>query len=92
LWGHIFIIDISTEIAWKRRSAEKVRSREFDGGVAWKRIVDAVEAVHGGRWEKFRDDLGDWGRDAALYLGRHPDEVWRRGIDAVNAGLSKMKM
>ncbi len=56
--------------AWKRRSAEEARSGEFGGGVAWKRIVEAVEAVHGGRWEEFRDDYGDWGRDAALYLGR----------------------
>jgi putative transposase len=56
--------------AWKRRSAEEVRSGEFGGGVAWQRIVEAVEAVHGGRWEEFRDTYGDWGRDAALYLGR----------------------
>jgi hypothetical protein len=59
--------------AWKRRSAEEVRSGEFCGGVAWKSIVEAVEAVHGGRWEEFRDSHGDWGRDAALYLG------WQRG-------------
>lgn len=32
--------------------------------------MQAVEAVHGGRWEEFRDRYGDWGRDAALYLGR----------------------
>ena len=56
--------------AWKRRSAEEVRSGELGGGVAWQRIVEAVEAVHGGRWEEFRDEHGDWGRDVALYLGR----------------------
>jgi hypothetical protein len=56
--------------AWKRRSTEEVRSGELCGGVAWKNIVESVEAVHGGRWDEFRDRHGDWGRDAALYLGR----------------------
>lgn len=56
--------------AWKWRSVEEARSGEFRGGVAWERIVEAVEAVHGGRWEAFRDRYGDWGRDVALYLGR----------------------
>ena len=55
---------------WKRRGAEEARSGEFAGGVAWDRIVAAVEAVHGERWEEFRDRYGDWGRDVALYLGR----------------------
>ena len=33
-------------------------------------IVRAVEKVKGQAWEKFRDQYGDWGRDAALHLGR----------------------
>lgn len=39
-------------------------------GIAWELIVQAVEAVHGGRWEEFRDRHGGWGRDLALYVGR----------------------
>ena len=34
----------------------------------------AVEEVKGERWEEFRDRHGDWGRDAALYLGRRRRE------------------
>ena len=55
---------------WKARSSEEARSAELQGGVAWESIVQAIEAVHGGSWEEFRDRHGDWGRDLALYLGR----------------------
>ena len=30
----------------------------------------AVERVKGEKWMEFRDRHGDWGRDAALWLGR----------------------
>ena len=33
-------------------------------------MVTAVEAVKGEKWESFQHRYGDWGRDAALYLGR----------------------
>jgi putative transposase len=73
--------------AWKRRSAEEVRSGEFCGGVAWKSIVEAVEAVHGGRWEDFRDDYGDWGRDAALYLGRQRGRLKLAELARLSGGV-----
>ena len=33
-------------------------------------MVKAVETVKQEKWEQFRERRGDWGRDAALYLGR----------------------
>ena len=63
-----FVAEIKA--SWKQRSPEEARSREFGGGVSWNYVVKAVEAVHGGRWEEFRDRYGDWGRDTALYFGR----------------------
>jgi hypothetical protein len=72
--------------AWKRRSAEESRSGEFSGGVAWERIVEAVEAVHGGRWEGFRDSYGD-GRDAALYLGRQRGRLKLRELGHLSGGI-----
>jgi REP element-mobilizing transposase RayT len=73
---------------WKRRSSEEVRSGEFSGGgVSWKSIVQAVEAVHGGRWEEFRDCYGDWGRDAALYLGRQRGRVKLQELAEVSGGV-----
>jgi hypothetical protein len=80
-----FVTEIKT--AWKRRSAEEVRSGEFCGGVAWPRIVEAVEAVHGGRWEEFRDRYGDWGRDAALYLGRQRGRLKLQELARLSGGV-----
>lgn len=39
-------------------------------GVDWEQIVRAVESVKGESWDQFRDRYGDWGRDAALWIGR----------------------
>jgi len=39
--------------------------------VGWEQIVKAVEKAKGERWEVFGERHGDWGRDAALWLGRH---------------------
>jgi hypothetical protein len=36
----------------------------------WNRIVKAIESAKKEPWESFRDRYGDWGRDAALWLGR----------------------
>jgi REP element-mobilizing transposase RayT len=33
-------------------------------------VIAAVEAVKGARWDEFKDQHGDRGRDLALYLGR----------------------
>lgn len=73
--------------AWKRRSAEEVRSGEFCGGVPWEKLVEAVEAVHGGRWEEFRDHYGDWGRDAALYLGRQRGRLKLAELARLSGGV-----
>jgi hypothetical protein len=34
-------------------------------------IVQAVEQLRGESWPQFSQRHGDWGRDAALWLGRH---------------------
>jgi hypothetical protein len=72
---------------WKRRSLEEVRRGEFCGGVAWTRIVEAVETVHGGRWAEFRDSYGDWGRDAALYLGRQRGRLKLEQLARLSGGV-----
>ncbi len=38
--------------------------------VAWAQIVSALEQTKGEAWEQFSTRHGDWGRDAALWLGR----------------------
>jgi hypothetical protein len=38
--------------------------------VEWSRIISALEEAKGERWADFGGRHGDWGRDAALWLGR----------------------
>ena len=38
--------------------------------VAWERIVAVLEQAKGESWEQFSGRHGDWGRDAAFWLGR----------------------
>ncbi len=37
---------------------------------SWEQIVAALEQIKGERWNEFAERHGDWGRDAALWLGR----------------------
>jgi putative transposase len=37
---------------------------------SWEQIVAAQERLKGERWHQFAERHGDWGRDAALWLGR----------------------
>jgi len=77
-WDHLIGgIVLGTE-AFAERLRANLRSnprelptpRRLGRGVDWDRIVRAVESVKGENWEQFRDRHGDWGRDAALWLGR----------------------
>jgi REP element-mobilizing transposase RayT len=48
--------------------------------IRWEQIVAAVEQAKGERWEQFRDRHGDWGRDAALWLGRRTGRLSLRQL------------
>jgi hypothetical protein len=37
---------------------------------SWEQIVAALERTKGQSWNQFAEWHGDWGRDAALWLGR----------------------
>jgi len=51
----------------------------------WEQIVKAIEQAKGERWASFQSRHGDWGRDAALWLGR------RRGRMRIAALLARVK-
>jgi len=72
---------------WKVRSAEEARSGQWSQRMEWGVIVQAVESVHGGRWEEFRDRYGDWGRDLALYLGRGAGRLKLRELGLLAGGV-----
>ena len=38
--------------------------------VSWPAMIAVLEQAKGEAWEQFRERRGDWGRDAALWLGR----------------------
>jgi REP element-mobilizing transposase RayT len=56
-------------------------------GLDWKKIVEAVEEAKGERWERFVDRHGDWGRDAALWLGRRLGRLSLGQLAALAGGL-----
>jgi hypothetical protein len=53
--------------------------------VNWARIIAVVEQVKTERWREFSGRQGDWGRDAALWLGRG-DYVWRNWGELAGGG------
>jgi hypothetical protein len=49
--------------------------------------VAAVESGKGERWQEFPDRYGDWGRDAALWLGRRPGRLTLKELAERMGGL-----
>jgi REP element-mobilizing transposase RayT len=49
---------------------EQAQFRALRRPVSWSRIISVLEKARGEAWAKFKDRHGDWGRDAALFLGR----------------------
>jgi len=74
------------------------RAAQWRGAVKWDAIVTAVEKEHGRNWAAFPDAHGDWGRDAAMYLGRYAgrmrlselsEKVGGLGIAATGQAVSR---
>jgi REP element-mobilizing transposase RayT len=49
---------------------EQTQLRGLERPVDWSQVISALEQVKGEDWEEFCSRYGDWGRDAALWLGR----------------------
>lgn len=49
---------------------EQAAVRRLEPRLRWAGIVSALEKVKGEAWSEFSGRHGDWGRDAALWLGR----------------------
>ena len=75
------------------RKGLKANQREQKGvlalnkGVSWPEIVKAISMAKGESWEKFRDRHGDWGRDAALWLGRRIGRLSLRQLGELGGGV-----
>ena len=55
--------------------------------VAWPEIVCALEQAKGQSWADFVDRHGDWGRDAALWLGRRMGRLSLAELGRLAGGL-----
>jgi len=49
---------------------EQPQVKRLEQPVGWEQIVAGLERLKGQKWEVFSVRHGDWGRDAALWLGR----------------------
>ncbi|HEV2391996.1 MAG TPA: hypothetical protein VG146_06495 [Verrucomicrobiae bacterium] len=63
-----FARSLSREVRGNRR--EQLAVRKLAARADWAQIVSAVQYLKGETWDQFAQRHGDWGRDAALWLGR----------------------
>jgi len=54
----------------KGNAREQPAIGKLAGRVNWQRIISTLEEARGESWAEFSQRHGDWGRDAALWLGR----------------------
>jgi hypothetical protein len=54
----------------RANAREQPAVRRLAKRLEWEQIVGALEQTRGERWTEFSARHGDWGRDAALWLGR----------------------
>ena len=54
----------------RANAREQPALRKLEHRLKWADIVSALEQVKGEKWDAFSQRYGDWGRDAALWLGR----------------------
>jgi REP element-mobilizing transposase RayT len=63
--------NLSRAMQWMHSNVrEQTSVRKMTPRRCWPDILTALEEVRGERWSEFSPRHGDWGRDAALWLGR----------------------
>jgi len=85
----------------KGDAKEQPGLRQLQRRVGMAEVVEYVAGLKGARWEEFRDEYGDWGRDLALYLGRRLCGLkmrelaeWAGGVDeaTVSAAIKRLEL
>jgi hypothetical protein len=54
----------------RANAREQPALRQLEQRLSWADIVAALERAKGEEWDTFSQRYADWGRDAALWLGR----------------------
>ncbi len=66
---------------------EQPAVRKLARPIDWTRIVSALEQAKGESWSAFVQRHGDWGRDAALWLGRRFGRYSLRELGVLAGGI-----
>ena len=70
----------------KRNQREESAASRKRGRIDWGQIVKVVEKAKGEAWETFSQRHGDWGRDAAFWLGRFAGRMRLGELAAAGGG------
>jgi hypothetical protein len=71
----------------KGNRREQAGVKQMERRHEWEEIVAAAERVNGAKWMQFRDQHGDWGRDAALWFGRRAGRLRLRELGHLAGGI-----
>ena len=71
----------------ERLEREQKSLRGPRGAATWRQIVSALEQAKGESWSSFVNRHGDWGRDAALWLGRRAGRLKLGELGSLAGGL-----
>jgi hypothetical protein len=66
---------------------EQAQAKKLEERADWQVIVAALERVKGEGWQQFSQRHGDWGRDAALWLGRRVGRLRLAQLGELVGGL-----
>ena len=66
---------------------EQKELKQLGSHPTWQQIVKAIEREKGERWPEFAGRYGDWGRDAALWLGRRAGRLKLRELAELAGGI-----
>jgi len=69
------------------RGREHKELRQMKSQVEWSEIVAAIEKARKEKWDQVRDRHGDWGRDAALWIGRRIGRLKLRELGELAGGM-----
>jgi len=72
----------------KGNRREQPDMRAWQQLLPFERVIEIVAVEKGEPWDQFRDRHGDWGRDVALWLGRHHCGLTQAELGAAAGGIS----
>jgi REP element-mobilizing transposase RayT len=72
----------------KGNQREQPQVRAWRRLLPFERVIEIVAAEKQEPWEYFRDRHGDWGRDVALWLGRHHCGLTQAELGVAAGGMS----